>query len=192
MNSIAWEQCELGKDIANIIGGGTPSTTNPEYWNGNIDWYSPSEIGNQVYAIHSNKTITKAGLQSSSAKMLPANKTILFTSRASIGETAILKNPGSTNQGFQSLVVNDNFDVYFIYSSTPLIKQYALEKASGSTFLEISSKLLGQMKMACPGIQEQIQIGRLLKALDTLITLHQRKLEKLQTIKKSLLEKMFV
>ena len=171
--TITWEQYNLGNDIANIIGGGTPSTTNPSYWNGNISWYSPSEIGDNIYAIKSNKTITNLGLKNSSAKILPPYKTILFTSRASIGDMAILQHPATTNQGFQSLVIKDNFDVYFIYSMGFLIKDYSVKNASGSTFLEISSNILKQMNISSPTFKEQTKIGQYFKALDNLITLHQ-------------------
>ena len=75
-----WEEKKLG-EVAEIIGGGTPSTSIPEYWGGEIDWYSPTEIGPNIYAEGSVKKITEMGLQKSSAKVLPPNKTILFTSR---------------------------------------------------------------------------------------------------------------
>ena len=106
--------------------------------------------------------------------MLPPEKTILFTSRAGIGNTAILRRPGCTNQEFQSLVVNDAADVYFVYSMTGKIKKYAEQKASGSTFLEISGKSLGAGEFAFPSKAEQEQIGRYFRHLDNLITLHQR------------------
>src|SRR5690625_5220150 len=116
-------------DTVDIIGGGTPSTKIPEYWNGEIDWYSPVEIGDQMYVTGSRRKITKLGLSKSSAKMLPANNTILFTSRAGIGDMAILKREGTTNQGFQSLVVNDDHNVYFIYYLNDKIKKFALRHA---------------------------------------------------------------
>ena len=81
----AWEQREL-KDVAEIVGGGTPSTSVPAYWNGSIDWYSPTEIGQENFAKGSKRKISNEGLNNSSAKLLPAHKTILFTSRATIGE----------------------------------------------------------------------------------------------------------
>ena len=99
----AWEQRKL-KEVVEIAGGGTPSTVNPEYWDGDIDWYSPTEIGNHIYAKGSIKKITKLGLEKSSAKILPQDRTVLFTSRAGIGDMAILQHPGATNQGFQSFV----------------------------------------------------------------------------------------
>ena len=173
------------------MGGGTPSTNNDAYWDGDIDWYSPAELGEQVYADRSVRRITKAGYDSCSATLLPAGKTILFTSRAGIGNTAILRRSACTNQGFQSLVVNDDTDVYFVYSMTDRIKKFAEQKASGSTFLEISGKGLAAGEFAFPSKDEQTAIGSMFKQLDHLITLHQRKHEKLVQLKKSMLDKMF-
>ena len=185
-----WEQRKLG-DVATIVGGGTPSTNNDAYWDGDIDWYSPAELGEQVYADRSARRITQAGYDSCSATLLPAGKTILFTSRAGIGNTAILRRSACTNQGFQSLVVNDDTDVYFVYSMTDRIKNFAEQKASGSTFLEISGKGLAAGEFAFPSKDEQTAIGSMFKQLDHLITLHQRKYDKLCVLKKSMLDKMF-
>ena len=186
-----WEQRKLG-DVATIVGGGTPSTNNDAYWDGDIDWYSPAELGEQVYADRSVRRITQAGYDSCSATLLPAGKTILFTSRAGIGNTAILRRSACTNQGFQSLVMNDDIDVYFIYSMTDRIKKFAEQKASGSTFLEISGKGLAAGEFAFPSKDEQTAIGSIFKQLDHLITLHLRELNLLKNTKKSLLDKMFV
>ena len=185
-----WEQREL-VDIAEIVGGGTPDTNNSNYWDGDIDWYAPAELGNNIYAESSTRKITQAGFDSCSTKTLPADKTILFTSRAGIGNTAILRHSACTNQGFQSLVIGDA-DVYFVYSMSERIKKWAEEKASGSTFLEISGRQLETMPVNLPSLVEQQAIGSFFSHLDDLITLHQRKLELLQNIKKSLLDKMFV
>ena len=175
-------------DIAQIIGGGTPDTNNPAYWDGDIDWYSPAELGEQIYADASQRRITELGYENSSAKMLPADKTILFTSRAGIGTTAILRRSACTNQGFQSLVLGDDINVYFVYSMSGRIKSYAESKASGSTFLEISAKLLGDMDLWLPSRDEQDAIGDYFQQLDNLITLHQRKHDRLVVLKKALLE----
>ena len=186
----AWKQRKLS-DIALIVGGGTPSTNNPEYWDGEIDWYAPAEINGQIYADYSARKITKLGLEKSSAKILPAGKTVLFTSRAGIGKTAILRRPAATNQGFQSLVLNDEIDTYFVYSMTEIIKQKAEKIASGSTFAEISGKMLGGLSFMFPKYTEQNKIGTFFSKLDNLITLQQRKLNSLQKLKKGLLQKMF-
>ena len=168
-----WEQRKLGS-IANIIGGGTPDTNNPEYWDGNIDWYAPAEIGDQIVAENSVRKITELGLQKSSATVLPADRTVLFTSRAGIGKMAILKRPAATNQGFQSLVLNENINPYFVFSSGTIIKTKAERIASGSTFSEISGKMLSNIEISIPCENEQKQIGVLFEQIDNLITLHQR------------------
>ena len=186
-----WEQRKLS-DLAEIIGGGTPDTNNPAYWDGEIDWYAPAEMEGQRYAKGSVRKITELGLQKSSAKILPAHKTVLFTSRAGIGKVAILQRPAATNQGFQSLVLKDGTDSYFIYSMGEKIKDMAEGVASGSTFLEISGKMLGNLEIMVPNLKEQESIATFFRGIDDLITLHQRKLEKLKKIKSAMLEKMFV
>ena len=188
----SWEQRKLG-DIADIVGGGTPSTGNQSYWDGDIDWYAPAEIADQIYANSSQKKITGLGYENSSAKMLPPG-TVLFTSRAGIGKTAILTRKGCTNQGFQSIVPHrGELDSYFIFSRTEELKRYGELVGAGSTFVEVSGKQMAVMElMMPPTMREQQTIGGFFQQLDHLITLHQRELEKLQNIKKSMLEKMFV
>ena len=188
----AWEQRKLG-DIANIVGGGTPSTSISEFWDGNIDWYAPAEIENQIYLNSSRRKITEEGYNHSSAKILPVG-TVLFTSRAGIGKTAILSQKGCTNQGFQSIVPQkDELDSYFIFSRTEELKQYGETVGAGSTFVEVSGKQMANMELMMPKTRnEQKVIGQYFSNLDVLITLHQRKLEKLKNIKKSMLEKMFI
>lgn len=186
-----WECRKLGIEVE-IIGGGTPDTTNSTYWNGDIDWYSPTEIGEAAYANGSVKKITLLGLQKSSAQILPANRTVLFTSRASIGDMAILTKDGSTNQGFQSFVVGERLDVYFFYTMGFKIKDYALKNASGSTFLEISKNTLSQMEFFAPSLKEQTAIGNFFRQLDETIALQVAEVEKLNQLKKGLLAAMLV
>ncbi len=185
-----WVVKKLG-DVVDIVGGGTPDTNVPEFWNGEIDWYSPTEIGSNVYANGSVKKITKLGLKNSSAKILPAKKTVLFSSRAGIGDMAILNKDAATNQGFQSFIAN-NIDVYFLYSMGFKIKKFALSKASGSTFLEISRNQLAQMDLLCPAMDEQEKIGEFFKQVDETIKLQQQQLQTLKNLKQAFLEKMFV
>ena len=179
-------------DIADIVGGGTPSTGNQSYWDGDIDWYAPAEIADQIYVNSSQKKITGLGYENSSAKMLPPG-TVLFTSRAGIGKTAILTRKGCTNQGFQSIVPHrGELDSYFIFSRTEELKRYGELVGAGSTFVEVSGKQMAVMElMMPPTMREQQTIGGFFQQLDNLITLHQRKFEKLTNVKKSMLEKMF-
>ena len=104
---------------------------------------------------------------------------------------AILKREGSTNQGFQSFILNKDINTYFIYSAGPLIKKFSLKNASGSTFLEISGKTLEKMVIHLPKPTEQKQIGIFFQNLDNLITLHQKRYDKLVVLKKAMLVKMF-
>ena len=187
-----WEQRKLG-ELADIVGGGTPSTSISEFWDGDIDWYAPAEIADQIYLTSSQRKITEQGYNHSSAKMLPAG-TVLFTSRAGIGKTAILSRKGCTNQGFQSIIPHkDKLDSYFVFSRTDELKQYGETVGAGSTFVEVSGKQMANMVLMMPKtMAEQKIIGKYFTNLDNLITLHQRKLEKLKNIKKSMLEKMFI
>ena len=173
-STFSWEQRKLG-DIADIVGGGTPSTGNQSYWDGDIDWYAPAEIADQIYANSSQKKITGLGYENSSAKMLPPG-TVLFTSRAGIGKTAILTRKGCTNQGFQSIVPHrGELDSYFIFSRTEELKRYGEIVGAGSTFVEVSGKQMAVMElMMPPTMREQQTIGGFFQQLDHLITLHQR------------------
>ena len=187
-----WEQRKLG-EMADIVGGGTPSTNVAAFWDGDIDWYAPAEIANQIYLTSSRRKITEDGYNHSSAKMLPAG-TVLFTSRAGIGKTAILLRKGCTNQGFQSIVPHkDELDSYFIFSRTEELKQYGETVGAGSTFIEISGRQMENMELMMPKtLEEQKIIGQFFANLDTLITFQQRKSESLKHIKAALLQKMFV
>ena len=185
-----WERKKLG-DVAEIVGGGTPSTTKDNYWNGTINWYTPAEIGDKIFIDNSQRKITNLGLKNSSAKILPAG-TMLFTSRAGIGKTAILKEEGSTNQGFQSIIPNVKLlDSYFIYSMSNILKKYGESHGAGSTFIEISGKELAKAKIFLPSLIEQKYISKIIYSIDDTIQLHERKYEELALIKKALLQKLF-
>jgi len=124
----------------------------------------------------SQRKITELGLEKSSAKMLPIG-TVLFTSRAGIGKTAILAKRGCTNQGFQSIVPYSNtLDSYFIFSRTEELKKYGELVGAGSTFVEVSGRQMENMQLMIPKtIGEQHIIGLLFSTFDHLITLHQSK-----------------
>lgn len=186
-----WEPRKL-LDVANIVGGGTPNTNNPEFWDGDIDWYSPAEIGEQSYVNNSRKKISYLGLQKSSAKILPVG-TVLFTSRAGIGNTAILAKEGATNQGFQSIIPHkDKLDSYFIYSRTPELKRYGELSGAGSTFIEVSGKQMANMSLLFPNLKEQQKIGSFFKQIDNTISLHKKKLSNIKKLKKACLQSMFI
>ncbi|WP_414044480.1 restriction endonuclease subunit S [Macrococcus sp. EM39E] len=174
-----------------MIGGGTPSTSNNEFWDGDINWFSPVEIGNEIYVNESQKKITPLGMKKSSARLLPKGS-ILFTSRAGIGNMAILSVPSCTNQGFQSIVPNHKvLNTYFIFSLKERLKNYGEKNGAGSTFIEVSGKVMRKMKLNLPSIEEQNLIGLYFENLDKTITLLQRKIDSLNEVKKGLLQKLF-
>ena len=108
-----WSTYHLS-DIAEVVGGGTPDTTVPSLWNGDIQWFTPTEVGHQKYVSKSARTITQLGLQKSSAKKLPAGS-ILLSSRATIGECSIAQRECTTNQGFQNLIPKNDTNNEFLY-----------------------------------------------------------------------------
>lgn len=181
-----WKEVKLG-DVAYIVGGGTPDTEVYNYWNGPIPWFTPTEIGEEKYVALSKKTITIDGVNNSSAKILPVG-TILFTSRASIGLKAILLREATTNQGFQSLIVNKDYDTEYIYYLLDIIKNELIRKASGSTFLEISSSSMKNVSFEIPGLPEQTAIANVLSLCDTEIFLAKQKLNKFQQQKKGVMQ----
>ena len=185
-----WEVKTIG-DVARIVGGGTPSTDIPSYWNGDIQWFTPAEITNTFkYIAKSERTISTLGLKNSSAKLLPKGA-ILLTTRATIGATAILLREACTNQGFQSLIVNKENSNEFIYYLLPLAKNEMLKQASGSTFPEISAKKLAQIELALPKtIAEQERIATALSSIDTLIRDLDRTIEKKKNIRQGAMEQL--
>jgi type I restriction enzyme S subunit len=184
-----WKEKRLGA-VAQIIGGGTPDTTNASYWGGEIDWYTPTEVKTKNLQ-PSVRTITVEGLQQSSAKLLPAG-TILLTTRATIGDVAILERQAATNQGFQSLVVNDANSNIFFYYWLQLNKNELVRKANGSTFLEVSSKEIAKLIAKVPVLKEQQKIADFLSAIDQTITAKAEEITKVEQWKKGLMQKMFV
>ena len=186
-----WEQHKLG-DVAKIIGGGTPNTKIPAYWNGTINWYTPVEIGKKIYINESQRKITLDGLKHSSAKLLPKNS-VLFTSRAGIGKMAILGEEATTNQGFQSIIpIAKELDSYFLFSLSNQLKYYGETHGAGSTFTEISGKELAKFKLILPKLNEQKIISKLIMMMDKLISLQQRKLNQLKRLKRAMLQQLFV
>lgn len=151
-----WKRlCELGE----VVGGGTPSTKVPEYWSGNVAWISPADLsGYEAKTIASGrKSITETGLRSSGARLMPPGS-VLFSSRAPIGYVAVAGALVSTNQGFKSLVPSERVLPDYLYWFLKGNKRLADERASGTTFREISGKQFGQIPVPVPPVHEQERI----------------------------------
>ena len=175
-------------DLATVVGGGTPDTTVKSYWGGDIQWFTPSEIGKNKYVDFSKRTITRDGLDNSSAKLLPLH-TILLSSRATVGECSIASNECTTNQGFQSLIAKQcNID--FLYYLIQTKKKDLIRNACGSTFLEISANEIRKIKVAVPVQNEQEQIAKLLSLIDERIATQNKIIEKLQSLIRGIAQNM--
>ncbi|MBE6126694.1 MAG: restriction endonuclease subunit S [Erysipelotrichaceae bacterium] len=180
LDSGQWNETPLSS-IAKIIGGGTPETSVSTYWGGDIQWFTPSEVGKEKYVFKSERTITEKGLRESSAKLLPFG-TILLSSRASIGPASILANRdgATTNQGFQSIVPNNSSDSEFIYYAicAPRIQKALKRKASGSTFPEISHSEVERVRIFMPdNLKERSKISNFLTIIDRRIEVQNKIIE---------------
>ena len=184
-----WKVKKL-EEVCEIIGGGTPSTNTKEYWNGNIQWFTPTEIKIN-FVSKSERTITKLGLKNSSAKILPKG-TILLTTRATIGEVAITLEECTTNQGFQSLVVKENYNNVFIFNWIKENKHKLIRMANGSTFPEISRTEIKKIKILIPIPAEQQKIASTLSAIDKKIEIETNLLHQFKTQKNYFLQNLFI
>ncbi|WP_165929401.1 restriction endonuclease subunit S [Flavobacterium rhamnosiphilum] len=183
-----WEVKKLG-EICDVIGGGTPSTFIPEYWNGTINWFTPTEIGKHKYTFESVRKITKEGFINSSGKILPIGS-ILLTSRAGIGDVSILMYEGCTNQGFQSLVAKTGYNNEYIYYLITTLKNVLIQNASGSTFLEISPNKIKQIEVSISNYEEQTRIATILSDMDAELTTLEQKLDKYKKIKLGMMQEL--
>ena len=185
-----WSKQQLG-DICNIVNGGTPSTSIAEFWNGKILWCTPTDITScsTKYIYTTESKITESGLKASSATLLPKGA-LLLCSRATIGEVRIAGNTICTNQGFKSLVVHQNISNEWLYYMVHVLKFNMLEKAIGSTFLEISKKDLAELDIIVPEFTEQKAIAQVLSDMDNEIELLEKKLAKYQQIKQGMMQEL--
>lgn len=162
------------KSLGKIIGGGTPATDNPDYWDGDIPWLTPADLSSDKRIIidAGSKFISTLGLKKSGAKLLP-EKTVLLTSRAPIGYVALAKNPICTNQGFKSIVCDESVSkpcylLFFLRLNTDLLYNYA----TGATFPELSADRLGRIKIPVPPIEIQERFEKhiypILQSMDSL------------------------
>ena len=183
-----WETKPIN-DLAVVIGGGTPDTTVKSYWDGEIQWFTPSEIGKTKYVDSSLRTITEDGLNNSSAKRLPPN-TILLSSRATIGECSLSLRECATNQGFQSLV-SKKCNVDFLYYLIQTKKKDLIRKSCGSTFLEISANEVRKIQVSVPSDVEQQKIAGLLSLIDKRIATQNKIIEDLKKLKSAIVDKLY-
>jgi type I restriction enzyme S subunit len=189
---MTFEAQRLG-DIAEIIGGGTPSTKDSNNWDGDIPWITPKDLSSfeGIYVGRGSRSITEQGFKSSSAKMLPAGA-VLYTSRAPIGYVAIASNAISTNQGFKSLILKDGYVPEFVFYLLKASKSEIESHASGGTFAEISAKALSDVVLQFPPKVQQEAIAKLLKSLDEKIAINNAISKTLEVIAQTIFKSWFI
>lgn len=189
----AWEQRKLD-DIAKIkTGGGTPKTANPEYWSGNIPWIQSSDlVEGDIVHVNINKFINNNALKNSAAKLISRDSIALVT-RVGVGKVAVINQDFTTSQDFLSLSDFDGSDIKFLAYQLYRLMQENAKVLQGTSIKGITKTELIEQSISIPSSgQEQNLISNVLSKIDSIITLHQRKLERLQEVKKGLLQKMFV
>lgn len=189
MDTITYKIAEIG----DVVGGGTPSTSNPDLWGGEIPWISPKDLTgyNSIYISHGENFLTPKGLKSGT-KLLPKD-TVLFSSRAPIGYIAIASNPICTNQGFKSIICNKDlitplFLYYYIKANLDYIKLFG----TGATFPEISGAAMKKIKIQIPSLPIQQKIASILSTYDTLIENNNRRIRLLEQMAENLYKEWFV
>lgn len=187
-----WTKVKLG-DVADVVGGGTPNTSEPIFWGGNIPWLTPKDLSGYTsrYISMGSRHISAIGLESSSAKLMPKGS-VLLTSRAPVGYVAIADVDLCTNQGFKSLVLKDRNVPEFFYYLLKYSRAYIESMASGSTFMEISGASVKALEFYIPPIDEQERIAGVLGSLDDKIELLREQNRTLEEMAKAIFKSWFV
>lgn len=188
-----WKSCTLSS-LGTIVGGATPSTKKPEnYEGGTIPWITPKDLSGFAgrYISHGERNITEKGLNSCSAQMMPKHS-VLFSSRAPIGYVAISNCEVCTNQGFKSIVPNENTDYLFLYYLLQYKKKDIENLGTGTTFKEVSANTMKSVEVRVPAEKyEQIKIARVLSSIDDKIEANTRINENLEQQLRSVFMELF-
>ncbi len=187
-----WIECTLN-DIGEIVGGSTPLTAKKEYYGGEIPWITPKDLSSHQnrYIAKGERNITKAGLNSCSATLLPKN-TILFTSRAPIGYVAISSTELCTNQGFKSIIPKEEVDNLFVYYLLVYNRNKIISMGSGTTFKEVSGKVMKSIEVKIPQtFRHQKKIASILGRIDDKIELNNKINDNLAELLQALYQQQF-
>ena len=188
-----WKEVTLG-ELGTIVGGATPSTKNPSFYDGNIPWLTPKDlsVNSNMYILRGARNITEVGFKSCSCKMLPKGS-VLFSSRAPIGYVAIAANDMCTNQGFKSVIPNEETDSEFLYYLLKYNKNYIASQGSGTTFAEVSGKTMKDIEVVVPKEKEcQRRIASILSSLDRKIELNNKINADLEEMAQAIFKNWFV
>lgn len=185
-----WEQRKLGEIATETYGGGTPKTSNEEFWKGDIPWIQSSDLIDEcLFDVRPRKCISQEAVSKSATKLVPQNSIAIVT-RVGVGKLAFMPFSYATSQDFLSLSglkIDPEFTVYALYK----MMQSVSNEVQGTSIKGVTKDELLAKKIIFPSCNEQKKIGAYLHSLDNLITLHQRKCEQTKNLKKYMLQKMF-
>ena len=187
-----WRKVKLG-DVIEVVGGGTPSTKKPEYWNGDIPWLSPPDFtDSNRWVTKTRKTITPLGLKNSATKILK-EKSLIISARGTVGALAQLKKPmafSQTNYGLKanSKFTNNDFLFYALKHNLKRIKQFSY----GAVFDTITTSTFNAIEVSLPPIPEQKAIAEVLSSIDDKIDLLHRQNKTLEDMAQTLFRQWFV
>lgn len=186
-----FKEVELG-DITKIVSGSTPSTTKPEYWNGEINWVTPAELinGHNYYYDETKRKISKEGLKSCSAELFPKG-TVMLTTRAPIGKVAIAGREMCSNQGFKNFIPSERINSVYLYFWLLLKKDYLNSLGHGATFKEISKKIVSKIKIPLPPLPLQKKFASIVKQVEKLKEYQEQSNQEINNLFNALMQKAF-
>ncbi|MDD3142319.1 MAG: restriction endonuclease subunit S [Lachnospiraceae bacterium] len=190
---VEWD-VKMIQEIGEVVGGGTPKTKEDSYWDGNISWITPKDLSSftERYIEVGERSITELGLKNSSAKLLPKG-TVLFSSRAPIGYLAIARKELCTNQGFKNIVCDKKYSSNeFLFYMLKAKKNEIESIAGGSTFKEVSGKVVKEFKIPIPPLNEQKAIAHILSTLDDKIEVNKQINKTLENMAEAIFKQWFV
>lgn len=178
-------------DICTVVSGSTPKSAVPEYWDGDVKWITPAELDDESYIINDSvRHITTLGVTKTGLKPFPAG-TVILSSRAPIGKTAIAGCEMYCNQGFKNLICSGRVDSKYLYFFLSSKTDYLNSLGRGATFKEISKTIVENIEIPLPEISEQRAIAALFEKIIKLIQLRKAELEELDRLVKSRFIELF-
>ncbi|MBO7412093.1 MAG: restriction endonuclease subunit S [Fibrobacter sp.] len=186
-NSKHWTDYELLKDVTEIVLGSTPNSKNPKYWDGTINWITPAELSEQSYFVYdTERHITKEGFLSANLTIMPIG-TVLFSTRAPIGKVAITGQEMCCNQGFKNFVCSNRLNNVFLYYTLKFKKDYLCSLGTGTTFKELSKKVIETLRIAVPPIELQNEFEQIYNQADKSGFELRKSIENIDSVIKSLI-----
>lgn len=189
-NTNKYEYLAIG-EVTEIVTGTTPNTNKEEYWNGNINWLTPAEIDNDAFYIQeTERKITESGMKSKALKLMPKG-TVIFSTRAPIGKTAIINKEMCCNQGFKNCICMNKINNIYLFCLLKFNKEYFDFLGTGATFKEISKSKFANIRISIPPIKLQNQFAEIVKQNYKQKFEIQKSLEKIQSLQENLMNKYF-